>query len=154
MVETGQTADREGLLQPPDRAIDDTVSARLFSAVAPYPGAASTAHALSPLFGLPKGDGRVTAPAVDVSSSWAAVPSVAERVEPIEGRPMPDLPPYVDAREHLAVRTWVRGYQHDAVVLGWRGELVYLTWRSDLDNHLGWVPAAHVDTSNCPPRSG
>jgi len=56
-----------------------------------------------------------------------------------------DLPPYVEAKEHIRVRAWVRGFQVDAEVLGWRGDRVYLTWRSDLGRHLGWVPAADVE---------
>ncbi len=43
---------------------------------------------------------------------------------------MADLPPYVEAREHLPVRAWVRGFQIDAVGRGWRGDRVYLTWRT------------------------
>ncbi len=35
---------------------------------------------------------------------------------------MPDLPPYVEAREHLPVRATVRGRLVDAVVLGWRDD--------------------------------
>ncbi len=58
---------------------------------------------------------------------------------------MPDLPPYVEAREHLPVRATVRGQLVDAVVLGWRGDRVYLTWRSHMGKHLGWVPAADVE---------
>lgn len=58
---------------------------------------------------------------------------------------MPHLPPYVEAREHLPVRAWVRGFPVDAVVLGWRGERVYLTWKTNMGNHLGWVLAAEVD---------
>ena len=57
---------------------------------------------------------------------------------------MHDLPPYVEAREHLPVRAWVRGSETDAVVLGWRGDRVYLTWKSDAGRHLGWVLAADV----------
>jgi hypothetical protein len=59
---------------------------------------------------------------------------------------MPDLPPYVEAREHLPVRALVRGTRHDAVVLGWRGDRVYPTWHSDMGNHLKrWVPAVDVE---------
>jgi hypothetical protein len=57
---------------------------------------------------------------------------------------MPDLPPYVEARDYIRVRAFIRGASHDAVVLGWRGDRVYLTWRSDMGKHLGWVPAADV----------
>ncbi len=58
---------------------------------------------------------------------------------------MPDLPPYVEARDCVRVRAFIRGFQRDAVVLGWRGDRVYLTWRSDMGKHPGWVPAAAVD---------
>ena len=58
---------------------------------------------------------------------------------------MHDLPPYVEAKDYICARAWVRGYQHDAVVLGWRGERVYLTWKTDMGNHLGWVPADAVE---------
>lgn len=58
---------------------------------------------------------------------------------------MPELPPYVEAKTYLRVRAAVRGQVVDAVVLGWRGQRVYLRWRSDLGQHLGWVPAAAVE---------
>ena len=58
---------------------------------------------------------------------------------------MADLPPYVEAKEHIHVRAWVRGFEVDAVVLGWTGDHVYLTWKSELGRHLGWVPAAGVE---------
>ena len=59
---------------------------------------------------------------------------------------MPDLPPYVEAKDHIRVHATVRGQAVDdaAVVLGWRGDRVYLTWRSEMGKHLGWVPAADV----------
>ena len=40
---------------------------------------------------------------------------------------MPELPPYVQAADFIRVRAFVRGFQVDAVVLGWRGDRVYLT---------------------------
>jgi hypothetical protein len=59
---------------------------------------------------------------------------------------MPDLPPYVEARDLLLVRALVRGERHDGRVLGWRGHRVYLTWSLGPGlNHLGWVPAADVE---------
>ncbi len=58
---------------------------------------------------------------------------------------MPDLPPYVEAVEYLRVRAEVRGTRCDGVVLGWRGDRVYLTWKTDMGNHLGWVPARDVE---------
>jgi hypothetical protein len=45
---------------------------------------------------------------------------------------MQDQPPYVEARDHIRVRAQVRGEHVGVVVLGWRGERVYLTWRSDV----------------------
>ncbi len=58
---------------------------------------------------------------------------------------MPDPPPYVEATEHLPVRALVRGTRHDAVVLGWRGDRVYLTCWTNMGNHLNWVPAVDVE---------
>ena len=58
---------------------------------------------------------------------------------------MHTLPPYVEAKDHLRVRALVRGEQVAGVVLGWRGDRVYLTWRTDMGNHLGWVPATAVE---------
>jgi hypothetical protein len=57
---------------------------------------------------------------------------------------MPDLPPYVEAKTYLRVRAAVCGQVVDSVVLSWRGQRVYLRWRSDL-GHLGWVPAVDVE---------
>ncbi len=54
------------------------------------------------------------------------------------------LPPYVEARDFIRVRALVRGKQRGGFVIGWRGERVYLQWRSDMGNHLGWVPAKDV----------
>jgi hypothetical protein len=45
----------------------------------------------------------------------------------------------------IRARVWVRGFRVDAVVLGWSGIVVHLTWRSDMGAHLGWVPAADVE---------
>jgi hypothetical protein len=55
------------------------------------------------------------------------------------------LPPYTQAPEWVAVRALVRGEQRDAWVIGWRGERVYLQWRTEAGSHLGWVPAADVE---------
>ena len=63
---------------------------------------------------------------------------------------MPDLQPYVEARDHIRARATVRGQSVDGVVLGWRGDRVYLTWKSDMGKHLGWVPAADVERSALP----
>ena len=59
---------------------------------------------------------------------------------------MHDLP-YVPAAAPVPVCAVVRGErQDDARVLGWRGERVYLSWRTGPGlNHLGWVPAADVE---------
>ena len=57
---------------------------------------------------------------------------------------MPDLQPYVEAQHHLRAHARVRGQEHDVVVLGWRADRVFLTWRTDMGRHLGWVPAADV----------
>ncbi len=57
---------------------------------------------------------------------------------------MHNRPPYVEATEHLPVRALIRGARHDAAVLGWRGDRVYLTWPPEMGKRLGWVPAAHV----------
>ncbi len=52
--------------------------------------------------------------------------------------------PYVEAKDYIPVRALLRGEHFDGVVLGWRGERVYITWRTDMGKHLGWVPAADV----------
>jgi hypothetical protein len=51
---------------------------------------------------------------------------------------------YVETKDHLRARAWVRGFRVDAVVLGWSGSMVYVTWLGDQGRHLGWVPAADV----------
>jgi hypothetical protein len=55
------------------------------------------------------------------------------------------LPPYTEAPQPVAVRALVRGTRRDAWVIGWRGDRVYLRWRTELGSHLGWVPAADVE---------
>jgi hypothetical protein len=57
---------------------------------------------------------------------------------------MPDLPPYVAAKDDIRARASVRGQQYDSIVLGRRGDRIYLTWRIDMGEHLEWVPAADV----------
>lgn len=53
---------------------------------------------------------------------------------------------YVEAEQPIPVRVTVRdGSVRDGQVLGWRGERVYVSWRTDLGNHLGWVDAAAVE---------
>lgn len=59
-----------------------------------------------------------------------------------EASPTPDLQPYVAARDYIRAHANVRGQQYDVIVLGSRGERVYLSWRPDMGRHLGWVPAA------------
>jgi hypothetical protein len=58
---------------------------------------------------------------------------------------VPDSPPYVEARDYVRVRALVRGELHDGHVLGWRGQRVYVQWRTDPGNHLGCVSAADVE---------
>ena len=58
---------------------------------------------------------------------------------------MHQLPPYVEATTYLPVYAEVRGQRVEGRVLGWRADRVFLTWRSDLGNHLGWAPAAVVE---------
>lgn len=55
------------------------------------------------------------------------------------------LPPYIEAKDYLPVRAVVRGQTVEGVVLGWRGEQVYLRWKTDMGNHLGWVAATDVE---------
>jgi hypothetical protein len=55
------------------------------------------------------------------------------------------LPPYVEAPQPVPVRALVRGERRDGWVLGWRGERVYLRWKTDSGNHLGWVSASDVE---------
>ena len=57
---------------------------------------------------------------------------------------MPQLPPYVVAVDYVRVTAWVRGFPVEGVVLGWRGDRVYLTWKTEMGSHLGWLPAADV----------
>ncbi len=64
---------------------------------------------------------------------------------------MDTVPPYVEAKVPIRGRARVRGEEHDVVVLGWRGERVYLRWRTDMGNHLGWVPAADVRRTGVAP---
>jgi hypothetical protein len=55
-------------------------------------------------------------------------------------------PPYVEAKEHLRVTAWVRGFPVEAVVLGWAGDHVRIRWSDGPGlNHLGRVPAADVE---------
>jgi hypothetical protein len=50
----------------------------------------------------------------------------------------------------LVVSAWVRGFLVDAVVLGWAGRMVLLTWKSDLGSHLEWVTASDVERRQRP----
>jgi len=63
---------------------------------------------------------------------------------------MPHLP-YVRAADYVPVRAVIRGVQHDGVVLGWRGDRIYVTWRTGMGNHLGWVPATAVERARTSP---
>jgi hypothetical protein len=58
------------------------------------------------------------------------------------------LPPYTEAPEPVAVRALVRGELREAWVLGWRGDRVYLQWKTAAGNHLGWVRAADVQRTD------
>ncbi len=53
--------------------------------------------------------------------------------------------PYMEAKDDIRARALVRGHSLDAVVFGWRGDRVHLTWKTDMGNHLGWVAAADVE---------
>ncbi|MCU1437954.1 MAG: hypothetical protein JWP66_1041 [Naasia sp.] len=55
------------------------------------------------------------------------------------------LPPSTAATQPVAVRALVRRELRDGLVLGWRGDRVYLRWRTEAWNHLGWVPASDVE---------
>jgi hypothetical protein len=50
----------------------------------------------------------------------------------------------VEAKDFIPVRALVRGQQVEGIVLGWRGDRVYLRWRSDLGQTTGPVPATDV----------
>jgi hypothetical protein len=45
----------------------------------------------------------------------------------------------------VPVLVTVRGERLDGEVLGWRGDRVYVRWRTAAGNHLGWVLAADVE---------
>ena len=62
-----------------------------------------------------------------------------------EPTPEPTGPPYVRAPEVIVVRVTARGGIHDGQVLGWRGDRVYVSYRTVDGNHLAWVPAADVE---------
>lgn len=56
------------------------------------------------------------------------------------------LPPYVPADPPVPVTAMVRGERREGVVLGWRGDRVYLRWTAGPGlNHLTWVMAADVE---------
>ena len=59
--------------------------------------------------------------------------------------PTPEGQPYVTAPEGLVVRVTVRGDVYDGQVLGWRGNRVYVNYRSEHGRHLAWVPGADVE---------
>ncbi len=48
------------------------------------------------------------------------------------------------ADHYIRAHARVRGQKYDVIVLGWRGDRVYLSWRTDMGTHLGWVPATDV----------
>ena len=53
--------------------------------------------------------------------------------------------PYIPAPEVVVVRVTAHGGVHDGQVLGWRGDRVYVSYRTVDGNHLAWVPAADVE---------
>ena len=53
--------------------------------------------------------------------------------------------PYVQASEVISVRVTAHGGVHDGQVLGWRGDRVFVSYRTVDGNHLAWVPAADVE---------
>ena len=57
----------------------------------------------------------------------------------------PAAAPYVPAPEVIVVRVTAHGGVHDGQVLGWRGDRVYVSYRTVDGNHLAWVPAADVE---------
>ena len=61
------------------------------------------------------------------------------------GEPNPAVPLYVTATEGIVVRVTVRGDVYDGQVLGWRGDRVYVSYRTVDGNHLAWLPAADVE---------
>ncbi len=54
--------------------------------------------------------------------------------------------PYVEAKDYIRVRALVRGQQYDVIVLRWRGDRVYLTWRTDMG---GIGVGRRPDTAPC-----
>ena len=58
---------------------------------------------------------------------------------------MADWGTYVAVKPPIPVRAWVRGFQVDALALGWSGTMVHLRWKGDMGTHLGWVPAPDVE---------
>lgn len=55
------------------------------------------------------------------------------------------LPPYVPAAVEVVVRVKIADEWREGVVLGWRGERVYVRYRTERGGHLTWVPAADVE---------
>ena len=45
----------------------------------------------------------------------------------------------------LLARIWHVSAPCPRQSLGWRGDRVYITWKTDMGNHLSWVPAADVE---------
>ena len=64
-----------------------------------------------------------------------------------EPQPASELagPRYVPAPEVVVVRVTVRGGVHHGQVIGWRGERVYMSYRTVDGNDLAWVPADEVE---------
>lgn len=54
-------------------------------------------------------------------------------------------PPYVTAEQPIPVIAAVNGQRWPGEVNSWRGERVYVRWRTGAGNHLGWLPADGVE---------
>jgi hypothetical protein len=55
------------------------------------------------------------------------------------------LPPYVAADPVVPVRLVVACEQRQGEVLGWRGDRVYVRYRTAAGNHLTWLPGSAVE---------
>jgi hypothetical protein len=59
---------------------------------------------------------------------------------------MQQLEPYVKADPEVPVRVCTYdGTVRDGWAVGWRGDRVDDRWRTEMGNHVGWVPAADVE---------
>lgn len=55
------------------------------------------------------------------------------------------LPPYMPAIPEVVVRVKIGDLWHDGSVLGWRGDRVYVRYRTERGGHLAWLPASEVE---------